>query len=406
MLFDWLGRGDWLTRKRVIVLSIMLLAFELAVLGFLVAGSYGWVQAYGPKNFSFVGFYAGGRLAVEGHPEFAYDEALYHEEQEILAGPGINFLSFLYPPVYLLLCAPLAMLPFLPALIVFEGTTLIIYLLVVRRILDAPGSGWLLPALAFPPTIWTIGYGQNGFLTAALLGAGTLAIDRRPALAGMLFGALCYKPHFALLVPVALVAGKRWPAVIGAAVSVSGLVGISVALFGWETWHLYFREFFGSAETYEFELTHVNIFASISPFAGARLLGLSLAHARIVQLAATVFAMLLVGWVWGTKTSSPTRAAVLVASTLIAVPYALLYDLIIAAVAGSWIIRAGRDSGFLRWEKAGLTAIYLLPLFAFQAGMILRLPLVPVAGALLVLLCASRAWQEHGGSRAHAISAV
>jgi hypothetical protein len=116
--------------------------------------------------------------------------------------------------------------------------------------------------------------------------------------------------------------------------------------------------------------------------------------------------MLLVGWVWGTKTSSPTKAAVLVAGTLIALPYALLYDLIIAAVAGSWIIRAGRDSGFLRWEKAALTAIYLLPLFAFQAGMILRLPLVPVAGVLLVLLCASRAWQEHGGSRAHAVGAV
>jgi hypothetical protein len=86
---------------------------------------------------------------------------------------------------------------------------------------------------------------------------------------------------------------------------------------------------------------------------------------------------------------------------LIAVPYALLYDLTIAAIAGAWLIRAGRDSGFLRWEKPLLATVYLMPLFAFQAGLVSHLPFAPLAGIILVLLCGSRAWREYKGRRGH-----
>ncbi len=161
------GRG-LLTARRVIAWGAVLLTAQAFALAFLVAGSYGVVTQYGPSTVSFVGFYAAGQLAVDGHPQFAYDEVFHYETQEALTQEGVPYLPFLYPPVYLLLCAPLALLPFLPAFILFEATTLAIYLVVVRRILGVRGSAWLLPALAFPATIWTVGYGQNSFLTAAL----------------------------------------------------------------------------------------------------------------------------------------------------------------------------------------------------------------------------------------------
>lgn len=78
-----------------------------------------------------------------------------------------------------------------------------------------------------------------------------------------------------------------------------------------------------------------------------------------------------------------------------------LYDLIIAAIAGAWLIRAGRNSGFLRWEKPLLATVYLMPLFAFQAGLVSHLPFAPLAGVILVVLCALRAWQEYNGRRRH-----
>jgi hypothetical protein len=67
-------------------------------------------------------------------------------------------------------------------------------------------------------------------------GAGTLWIDRRPILAGFCFGALCYKPHFALLVPVALLAGQHWRALAASLGSAAALCGLSLVVFGWQTW--------------------------------------------------------------------------------------------------------------------------------------------------------------------------
>jgi len=63
-------------------------------------------------------------------------------------------------------------------------------------------------ALAFPGTFQNFIQGQNGFLSAALLGGGLVILERFPLTGGMLLGALSYKPHLAALIPVALLAGR------------------------------------------------------------------------------------------------------------------------------------------------------------------------------------------------------
>ena len=76
------------------------------------------------------------RFCLEGTPELAYDDAKrYAAEQAAVQKTGISNILFLYPPVYLLLCAPLALLPYLPALVAFQVMTLCLYLFVVRGIL-------------------------------------------------------------------------------------------------------------------------------------------------------------------------------------------------------------------------------------------------------------------------------
>ena len=42
-------------------------------------------------------------------------------------------------------------------------------------------------ALACPAVLINVGHGQNGFLTAALLGGALVLLDRRPIVAGILF---------------------------------------------------------------------------------------------------------------------------------------------------------------------------------------------------------------------------
>jgi alpha-1,2-mannosyltransferase len=381
-------------RRYITAISGVLLVVQLLVLLFLVAGVYGFVRRFGPDNVSFVSFYAAGQFADRGLAPLVYDEPILTEAEEDLTQPGAHFVPFLYPPVYLLLCAPLALLPALVAFGVFEAATLALYLGVTRRILNVAGWQWVLPALAFPATFWTIGYGQNAFLTAALFGAATLLVDRKPVTAGALFGMLCYKPHFLLLVPVALLAGRRWAAIAGAAASVAVLTALSVVLFGTETWHGFLRGTLGSSGLSDFAIGRINVFASISPFAAGRLLGLSGEYARLLQFAATACCVFLVAWAWRGPVSHAVRCAVLAAATLVAVPYGLLYDLMLAAVAGAWLIRAGCAVGFLNWELPALVVLYLLPLFAFQAGLFLQLPLAPLVGIGLLAVTAALAWEE------------
>jgi len=90
---------------------------------------------------------------------------------------------------------------------------------------------------------------QNSLLTAALFGAGTLWIDHRPILAGLCFGALCYKPHFGLLVPVGLLAGCHWRALGAAFGSAAALCALSLIVFGWETWNGFLAAAAGSPAT-------------------------------------------------------------------------------------------------------------------------------------------------------------
>ena len=111
------------------------------------------------------------------------------------------------------------------------------YLATVRAILPRPET--LLVAAAFPAVFVNVGHGQNGFLTAALLGGALQLLDRRPSLAGVLIGFLAYKPQFGLLIPLALLAGKRWITIAAAAATVAALIALSVVMLGTDVWHAF-----------------------------------------------------------------------------------------------------------------------------------------------------------------------
>ena len=52
-----------------------------------------------------------------------------------------------------------------------------------------------------------------------------------------------------------------------------------------------------------------------------------------------------VAWAWWRNVSAPVRYALLVAGTLIVVPFALFYDLVLASLAAAWLVRAARQGG-------------------------------------------------------------
>jgi Glycosyltransferase family 87 len=107
----------------------------------------------------------------------------------------------------------------------------------MRAILPRPET--LLIAMAFRAVFVNVGHGQNGFLTAALLGGALHWLDRRPWLAGVLIGCLAYKPQFGVLIPIALLAGGRWGTIGAAMVTVAALVAVSFVTLGGSVWHAF-----------------------------------------------------------------------------------------------------------------------------------------------------------------------
>ena len=69
---------------------------------------------------------------------------------------------------------------------------------------------------------------------------------------------------------------------------------------------------------------------------------------------------------------------------------ALVYDQMIALVAIGWLVRAGRDGGFLPGEKASLAALYPLAVITWPVGSAWDIPLGPVMGLVVLGLSLRR----------------
>lgn len=382
--------GELLDRRRVTAYCTMLLVAELALAVFYVAGTYGLIVPLdGPASTDFVSFYAAGTLTDAGTPALVYDHSAHLAAEERATEPGIKYNFFYYPPIYLFICAVLARFPYLVAFFLFEAATLALYIVVLRRILDDWRWTTLFPFLIFPVVFWNFGYGQNGFLTAALFGAATLALERRPVAAGLLFGAVCYKPHFGLLIPVALAAGGYWRSFGAAAVAVAGLALLSLLLFGETTWQQFFAAFAASRATYE---SGVKLPAFVTPFGALLVVGAGPVFAYAGQALVTIASAGLVAVAWGCRLSLPVRAAALAAATMVAVPVALFYDLLLASLAAAWLYRS--EGGLTAAERVLLAALFIACIDPVRIAEVMHVPLGSIAALSLLGLVANRVWRE------------
>jgi len=154
----------------------------------------------------FLNYRSGAFLALHGRAAEVYDFNVFHAFERGVAGGAIDFYHYSYPPVLLLLTAPLALIPYVPPLFVWLAAGWYAFYRALRRAL--PGRGALLLALASPAVLINAVGGQNGTWTAALFGAGLGLLDRRPYLAGVLFGLLFIFPALVLAVQAAF-AGRQ-----------------------------------------------------------------------------------------------------------------------------------------------------------------------------------------------------
>ena len=380
--------GEGLAERRVIAYSLGLVALYAGVLGGSALRGIWFVDGAGHGIATdFLAFWGAGRLALEGAAPLAYDIERLKLVQELGLGRAYaGTFPWFYPPFFLLVAAPFALLSYVPALFLWVGATLAAYLAAIRAIL--PRGAAVVAALAAPTVCGNVVTGQNGLLTAALLGGGLVLLEPRPWLAGALLGLLAYKPQFALLIPLALIGAGRWPALAAAAATVAVAVGVSTALFGWDAWTAFLAAQ-GVAADRVLMNGGIGMFKIQSVYAALRLLGAANGLAWLGQgivAAVTAFGVL---WLWRRPVSFSLKAAALATAVLIVTPYLLIYDLTVLTVALAFLVEDGISAGFLLREKPALAGIFLLPLlFVF-----VQVPLGPLASGALLALILRRVFQ-------------
>ncbi|HEX4112936.1 MAG TPA: glycosyltransferase family 87 protein [Stellaceae bacterium] len=387
--------GD-LDRERAIVYGWIFLAAQLLLLGYIVLRSNGVIGgASDHTTTDFMMTYASGTLANAGTPAQVYDLAHQAAQQQQIFGPRKLdvVLTFYYPPIYLIACAVLAWLPYLVGFAVWVAATGGLFVAALGRIV----RDWrLVVALSsFPAAVVTLGFGQNAFLSAALLSWGMVLIDRRPWLAGFAFGGLAFKPHFLVLLPVALLAGRRWRAIAGGVASSLLLAAVSAAWFGIETWRSFFTHLAMAEDLYGGGA--FGYWAQTSLFGAVRLLGGGYGVALAVHAAGMAAAAAATAYGWWKDASLPVRATLLIAGTLVCVPVNVTYDLTAAAGAVAFLCRDDVMPRLRRWEKWLIVAAWLIALVGRGIAEKTGVPLLPLIALGLLAIAIDRLRLESSG---------
>jgi len=291
----------------------------------------------------FIQFPAAGRLALDGFAAQVFDSDILKRMEVAKLGQDFegNF-PWQYPPPFLFIASVLALLPYSVAHLGWVFASILPYVAVMRAIV-AHNFGVML-ALAVPFVLINALAGQNGFLTAALIGGTLYLIPIRPVLAGICLGLLTYKPQFGLLFPIALIAAGHWRVFTSASVTAIAMFVVSWLAFGSESW----LAFVHNLPRLQVILTEGKgiLWKLQSVYSMVRYFGGTVQLAWAFQFVLTASVAVVLALMWRSRVPYTLKAAALGAGTLLATPYLFMYDMVVLAIPVAFLVRIGLKTGF------------------------------------------------------------
>jgi hypothetical protein len=275
---------------------------------------------------------------------FGYDFRAYHAAaSRVLAGQPLYDLSFtvagpyglfLYPPTFLPLALPFALLPVGPATWAWTAAMLAAFAAGVAAMPVASRTRWLIVLLAGLswPFVYGLKLGQVGPLLLLAFAVGWRALDRPRVLglAGAAGAAIKIQPGIVLAWALAT---RRWAA---AATGVAGLAVLAVvvtAVTGIGAW----SDFLALIGRVNDPITTPHNF---TPGAVAYQLGLSRDAAAALQWVVTALVVAAIAWAAFRRPSTPSYLAVVVASQLLS-PVLWDHYAMLLLVPVAWLLDRG-----------------------------------------------------------------
>ena len=346
--------------------------------------SHWWI--YDPNGLGiptdFVNVWAAGRLVLEGHPAQAYDWDIQRQvELALLRQDFPGYFAWHYPPPFLFVASFLAQFPYSVAFIGWVSASFVPYLAMMRAIVGRTFG--LLLAAAFPMVFNNTLVGQNGFLTASLIGGTLYLMPARPILAGVCLGLLTYKPQYGLLFPVVLIAASQWTVFFTAGITAVVMAFASWLAFGTESWQAFFHwmPMFSQAFLTEGKATWWKL---QSIFSLVRYLGGTEQLAWIFQWILTASVAVALAVMWRSRISYSLKAAALATGTLLTTPYLFMYDMMVLAIPVAFLVRIGLKNGFRPYELPALACALALFLAFTFTGVPVGLGITLIVGSLIL----------------------
>lgn len=341
----------------------------------------------------FIVYHAAGRALLEGKPGAIYDLAAFSDYLNLnytdyFKRQLVDFRPFMYPPPWLLLILPFALPGVAAGYGLFMATTAVFATVLVGR-----AHFWIwMAALTSPAALYTAMAGQNAFLSAGLFYGGMRFLDRSPRGAGILLGLLSYKPQLFVLIPIALLAARRWRALSWTIGTAAGMALASLLAFGPAFW-IQFLEMARESSSPQFTdqmFRYVAIFMTTIRAAG-HILGVPPALATVAHLAGALAALVVVWQTFRHRPLGDETTALLAVATLLVSPYLINYDLLLMMPAALMIFRRRAEADLYPGELLFYVGLWLVPNLGirFSAKGIPVMPLF-VVGLLFLAWQASR----------------
>jgi alpha-1,2-mannosyltransferase len=313
----------------------------------------------------FLNIWIGGRAALTDGPAAFFDYWHYNVYlQAFFGSEELHHYFWSYPPHILLFIWPFGLMPYLAAFALWSVFGIAVFLLAAS--VGGVERKHLVFVAVAPAIAVNLFFGQNGSLMAALLIGGLISLDRRPVLAGILFGILTIKPQLGLLLPVMLVLTGRWRVIVATVATALALFVLTAWLYGMEIWWEYLAKVVPQ-QRYLQENGAGLLFLQIpSAFYAGRLVGLPLPVDWAIQMVVSVAALAAVVWTYWRPRDPVLSTALLVTATFLFSPYTLNYDMVTLA----WVAALLRQRAELApRDHALILAVWTLPVTMMVVGL-------------------------------------